>query len=273
MQEQTKTPPDRPLRVLQISDTHPCADPADHLLGLNTQRCFEGTLDLLQANHWPADLLLVTGDLVHGGSSAGYNRLHEGLAALEIPVYCLPGNHDEPDLLRRSLNGNRVRTVPAARHGAWAFVFIDSTRPGSPSGHLSAGELERLEQSLALHAAHHCLVCLHHQPVPIGSAWLDSVAVANPAALFAVLERWPQVRGVLWGHVHQSFDAIRNGIRLLACPSTCAQFRPGTEQYTPDALTPGYRWLKLHPDGRIDTGVERMARYPDGPESAASGYW
>lgn len=272
MREQTKTAPNRPLRVLQISDTHLCADPADRLMGLNTLACFEGTLDLLRANHWPADLLLVTGDLVHDGSSAGYTRLRARLAALEIPVYCLPGNHDEPDLLRRSLNAERVRTVPAARHGDWAFVFIDSTRPGSAAGHLGPGELERLEQSLAQHAEHHCLVCLHHQPVLVGSTWLDSVAVENPDALFEVLERWPQVRGMVWGHVHQSYDAMHNGIRLLACPSTCAQFRPGAEQFTLDTLTPGYRWLELHPDGGIDTGVERMARFPDGPEMASSGY-
>ena len=266
MQEQTKTPPDPPVRILQISDTHLCADPADQLMGVNTQACFDGTIDLLRANHWPADLLLATGDLVHDdSSSAGYKRLLERLAALEVPVYCLPGNHDEPELLRQLLNRGRVRSVPSARHGAWAFVFIDSTRPESAGGHLSAGQLELLEQSLAQHAAQHYLVCLHHQPVPIGSTWLDSVALDNPAALFDVLERWPQVKGVVWGHVHQSYDALHNDIRLLACPSTCAQFLPGAKKFTLDTLTPGYRWLELHPDGRIDTGVERMARFPDGP--------
>jgi hypothetical protein len=29
-----------------------------------------------------------------------------------------------------------------------------------------------------------------------------------------------------------------------------------------DSLTPGFCWLELHADGRIDTGIRRVAAYP-----------
>ena len=57
------------------------------------------------------------------------------------------------------------------------------------------------------------LVCLHHQPVPIGCEWLDEQMVADAAEIFAILDRFPGVRGVLWGHVHQQVDRRHGAIQ------------------------------------------------------------
>jgi Icc protein len=272
MQEQIRYPRDRTLLVLQISDTHLYEDPAGRLLGLNTQASLEHTLELAQAVHWPPDLVLATGDLVHDGSAAGYARLHERLTALGVPVYCLPGNHDNQTQLSASLNGNTIRWVTSSSHGAWAIEFVDSNRPGSAAGHIRERELARLRESLGRRTEDHILVCLHHQPVPIGSAWLDSMAIDNAAALFEILDRTPQVKGVLWGHVHQVYEAVRKGVRLLSCPSTCIQFLPQSKHFDLDTQPPGYRWLQLHPDGRIDTGIKRLEYYPNAPDIDAPGY-
>ena len=93
----------------------------------------------------------------------------------------------------------------------------------------------------------------------MGSEWLDGMGLADAAAFFAVVDRFPAVRAIVWGHVHQEFDGERNGVRLLAAPSTCVQFRPGTERYAKDRRAPGYRWLELRPDGTIVTAVRRVA--------------
>ena len=97
--------------------------------------------------------------------------------------------------------------------------------------------------------------CTTH-PVVVGGAWRDVVSLANPDALFAVLDRHPQVRGLLWGHIHQPFDGARGAVRLMATPSTCFQFKrtPGGELGIADD-PPGYRRLTLAPDGGIDTEV------------------
>jgi len=44
----------------------------------------------------------------------------------------------------------------------------------------------------------------------------------------------------------------------MASPSTCVQFAPGSMNFRADDRPPGYRWLELHRDGRIDTGVSRV---------------
>ena len=107
-------------------------------------------------------------------------------------------------------------------------------------------------------AGEHLLVCLHHHPVPMGSEWLDTQLVGSAERFFEVIDAHPRVRGILWGHVHQEYDDTRNGVRLLAVPSTCVQFKPGSVDFAVDDASPGYRWLDLHADGGIDTAVSRV---------------
>ena len=71
-----------------------------------------------------------------------------------------------------------------------------------------------------------------------------------------LLARHPGVRGVAWGHTHQPFDGMRGRIRLMGTPSTCMQFAQDADEFEIDDRPPGYRWIKLEPDGKIETGVE-----------------
>ena len=261
-----------PLRLLQFTDTHLFADAAGALLGVNTEQSLQSVLTLAQQRHWPPDLVLTTGDLVHDGSVQAYARFLRHFAGLGMPVYCLPGNHDAGPTLRTQLRQGLVQPDTQVLRDHWQICLLDTAVPDSEGGHLAATELQRLDAQLQAHPDHHALVCLHHQPVPVGSRWLDTMAVDNGAELFAVLDRHPQVRGLLWGHVHQDFHQRRKGVHLIASPSTCIQFAPNSTEFALDDTPPGYRWLQLHDDGRIDTGVERLAEMPAGLERASQGY-
>jgi Icc protein len=70
-----------------------------------------------------------------------------------------------------------------------------------------------------------------------------------------MLSRHAQVKGVLWGHVHQASDRQYRNLRMLSTPSTCAQFTPGTEACVMDIRPPGFRRLNLKAEGGIDTEV------------------
>jgi Icc protein len=101
---------------------------------------------------------------------------------------------------------------------------------------------------------------------------MDSMALANPGAFFEVIDRFPQVRIILWGHVHQAFRVQRKEVALLASPSTCIQFLPGSDHFGVDRQPPGLRWLELFPDGRFNTGIERLDAYPNPLDLASQGY-
>jgi len=91
--------------------------------------------------------------------------------------------------------------------------------------------------------------------VPVGSPWIDRYPLLNAEEFWAVLDRHPGVRAVVWGHVHQAFDQNRGGVRLLSCPSSASNSLPGQEKFTRDPAGPACRWLDLASDGTIDTGI------------------
>ncbi len=199
--------------------------------------------------------VLLTGDLVHD-DPRGYAALREQFAGIGAPVHCLPGNHDDPADVAGNMKGPPFVPDFAPRHRNWMFVMLDSTVAGEHGGHLAAGQLARLDAVLADKPGVHALVCLHHHPVPHGSAWLDELMLDNADEFFAVLARHPGVRGLAWGHTHQPFEGSRGRIRLMGTPSTCMQFAQNAMEFEVDDRPPAYRWLELGKDGEIDTGIE-----------------
>ncbi len=247
----------RPLRVVQISDMHLQSQPGGRLWGIDVDAGLAAVLRCLRQRHWPVDLLLATGDLVQDEGAAAYTRLLSFLLPLRVPVYCLPGNHDVAPALSQVLASGLVCRKQQVIVRNWQFVLLDTSLSNSAVGHLAASELTFLEQALSAHPNLHTIVCLHHHPIPVGSAWLDTMVVNNSDALFAVVACHPQVRAILCGHIHHDFATRHRGVALLGAPSTCVQFKPGQTTPIVDNIAPGYRWLELYEDGQFRTGVER----------------
>lgn len=268
----TRTSAKARLRVLQITDTHLFGDTAARLVGMDTEASSQEVIERALAEFWPTDLILATGDIVHDGSEQAYRRFKARFEALGVPTLVIPGNHDKPELLRQIMQGGQVQAVDHFVLGSWQFVMLDSTVPGRDGGHLPASELERLEQCLRAHPDRPALVCLHHHPVAVDCDWIDTIGVDNGEALFAVIDRFPQVRGVVWGHIHQDYSGERNGVQLFAAPSTCIQFKPRQRDFALDDAAPGFRWFDLYPDGRIVSAVERIEIRARGVDLTSGGY-
>lgn len=243
------------LRLVQFTDPHLFADPMGEMRGVNTLASLQQVLIAARRDHWTPDALLVTGDIAQDESRAGYHVFRELFAPLELPVLCLPGNHDDPQFMREELTDPFI-VIEDVIFDSWCVPLLSTYVHGTAAGELSLKSLEQLNTTLQANADRHFLICLHHQPVPVGSKWLDGVGLRNPGDFFEVLDQFSNIRGILWGHVHQQFDGERNGVRLMGTPSTCRQFLPRSDQFALDEAPPGYRWLRLGPDGQIETGVE-----------------
>jgi 3',5'-cyclic AMP phosphodiesterase CpdA len=100
---------------------------------------------------------------------------------------------------------------------------LDSTVPGADHGELDGERLAWLEAELATDAP--TLVAVHHPPLHIGVPAMDDIglAPAGREGLGAVLERHPQVRRVVAGHVHATVTAELAGRGVLALTSTYVQ--------------------------------------------------
>lgn len=256
------------LHLLQITDPHLLAAPDGTVMDLPPRDSLRQVVQ--DAREHRADRVLVTGDLSHDGTAASYEALCEELAVLEAPCYSLPGNHDDPATMADAL-GPPFAATSSFTTESWRILLLDSSVPDATHGHLSASVLDALDDALAADPEQPTLVALHHSPVPVGSDWLDPINLHDPDDLRRVLSSHPQVRLVLFGHVHQEVEAAWEHASLYGCPSTCFQFAPKSDTFALGTSPPGYRTLTLHADGTFETAVHRVP-VPFRADPTATGY-
>ncbi|MBD9515618.1 3',5'-cyclic-AMP phosphodiesterase [Pseudomonas sp. PDM22] len=243
--------------VVQLSDSHLFAQENGRLLGMDTADSLTQVVRLVGEEQPVIDLVLATGDLSQDGSVESYQRFRDITAPIDAATRWFPGNHDEMEPMREAAAGTDLLD-PVIDLGAWRVILLDSTIPGAVPGQMTVEQIQLLECAIQAAPDKHLLISFHHHPVSIGSQWMDRIGIYNPERLFAVIDRYPNVRCLLWGHVHQEIDRMRGDVRLLASPSTCVQFTPGSEDFCVDSPAPGYRWLRLMSDGEVQTGVSRV---------------
>lgn len=241
------------IRIVQISDCHLPADTSREYRQINPH---ENLKDLMRkVSALKPDLLLATGDLSEDGSLASYQTLQGIFSALRVPVLALPGNHDDPGLLADAFPGSPLDTISASEHGSWRIIRLSSNLAGRPEGRIGEGVLDEFEGYLARHEHFPCLVALHHQPIPIGSEWIDKYPLMEPQGFLTLIEKYANVKAVVWGHIHQVFETERAGVTMLGGPSSAINGLRDAQKFTPNGTGPAFRWLVLKADGSLRSGV------------------
>ena len=250
-----------PITLAQITDTHLLEHP-DHLLrGCNPLQNLRAVLHEV-ARHQP-DGLLLTGDLADQGNPVAYGHLQAALSGFDCPIYWLPGNHDCPATLQRVLRSHPFHAPRGISMGGWRLLLLNSVLPTAQfgEGYLPENQLQWLSDELAQYPGRPTLIALHHHPLPTGIDWMDQISLQNADDLLALLNTSPQVRLVLFGHIHHALqhhwlNGSGETVAFLGCPSACVQVAPPTP--TPDHDRPGFRLIHLYGDGRYHTRVQRV---------------
>lgn len=267
----TSAEKEMPIRLLQLTDLHLFGDSTGQLLGITTRDSFEAVLELALSSSTETSAVILSGDLVHDETASGYRYLGEALRRTQLPHYCVGGNHDNLELMSAHLGSAALGPVALRRLQGWNLVFLSSSVPGQDGGHLSAVQLSQLESLLEENRAP-TAIFLHHHPIPIHSAWMDTMGVDNGAELTALCDRHPHLKAIVFGHIHQAFHAKHGECAILGSPSTCFQFLPGSRDFAIDDSPPGYRELTLYPDGALATKVVRLQHYAELPLHQVGGY-
>ena len=241
-----------PLRVLHLTDPHLFAAADGSLRGTTTLSTLQSVLRHIGSSGWQADLIAMTGDLIQDDSQGAYERFRDLFGPLGLPVLCIPGNHDIPELMQQVLAGAPFQYCGAIARNNWLITGIDTCIPGEAGGHIAPDELSRLRRQLADTDAEFALVCLHHPPLPVGSRWLDQVGLDNGDEFLELIASSGKVRAAIFGHVHQQFSADYQGVQIIGTPSTCRQFTVASDDFALDDNPPAYRRMSLHSGGRLD---------------------
>jgi 3',5'-cyclic-AMP phosphodiesterase len=243
------------LKIIQITDTHILDDGAPSFNDFDTSSSLLQVIEYINEYESDIDLVLLTGDLVHEATSSSYQKLANHLSTLTLPIHCLPGNHDDVELMNSIMKSNGLDVEKIIKVDPWLIILLNTCVKGERSGELSHSELNFLRTSLEATSDVHCLIALHHHPVLINSLWMDEMALTNAEEFLNVVDEFDHVQGIIWGHIHQEYESVRNNVILLGSPSSCLQFKPKSDIFTVDEKMPAYRKLLLQDNGVLDTKV------------------
>jgi Icc protein len=260
-----------PFLLVQLSDPHIGAtwvEDDDPVAGLRS------AIDAVRRLPDVPDAVVMSGDLADHAADAEYALLRELLEHLGVPVFVLPGNHDDRDAVRRhfDLPGSTGAPVQyAVDLGPLRLVVLDSTLPGADRGELDADRLGWLDAELSAAPDRVTVLALHHPPVSTGSPAWDEIGLpaADRSALGEVLRRHPQVRRVVAGHIHRAMAGELAGRAVLTVPSTYVQgllsFRSGEIRLAAEPAGFGVHALL---DGEIASHVQPVTAQGSRPAPA-----
>lgn len=260
------------IHILQISDTHLFCNSEGTLLSLNTRQTFDAVIKMIYEESVPIDMIILTGDLSHDGTSESYQYLADKLKLFNCPIYWLPGNHDVLDPMEKTLSNTQLKSDKEIIFENWHLLLLNSLVPKQASGLLGDKELNKVERFINNPKQDHQLIFLHHQPIPVGSNWLDGVGLLNGSAFLSLIKKAARLRGVIFGHVHQSFDETQDNLHFISAPSTSIQFLPKSYNFALDKIAPGYQYIELTSDGTIQATVKRLKNFESNIDFSAKGY-
>ena len=246
------------LRFIHITDTHLLDGADDTFHDINTKQSLQAVLAHCAARYPDADFWLFTGDISQTGTRESYAQFESAIRGYDVPVYCVPGNHDTPQLLQQVAPECPLDSIRVISLGRFSLVLVSTWIANEHHGKISRRCLAQLREHLQNGQDRFNVVVLHHPPVPVYSKWLDEIGLQNNTDFVQILDDHPGEVLVLFGHVHQDVDQQFNRLRFLSTPSTCHQFKPNAPVHLADSLPPGYRFVELDPSGCINTRIHHI---------------
>ena len=256
-------------QLLQFSDLHLSQDQT--LMGINCDESFAAVKALASQFHH-IDLTLLTGDISQDNSEASYQKCLEVFRYQSHPVAWITGNHDDLAMQESLLCSGAITPSKRILFRHWQLLLLNSQIEGKVCGAICDQELALIAQAASQYPNHHIMLVMHHHPVAMESAWIDKHCLTNSTQLWQVLAKVPQVKSIMFGHVHQEVDTTFQGVRVLGVPSTSVQFTPKQDEFGVDSAQPGFRHLELLANGSVKTKVHRVENDKFIPVYDPSGY-
>ncbi|HEX9837712.1 MAG TPA: metallophosphoesterase [Anaerolineales bacterium] len=210
-----------------------------------------------------ADFIISTGDLVEPPTEKAYQCAIDLLGIepsaslpgpLKVnveglngyPLYFLPGNHDNRELLHRCLfpnSGPLDLYNFTFVHKGIQFICMDWGPESKAFLFPETGEF----LALALQSDLPSVIVCHQHVKPIGSRWLDSFIADNVDEFWDIVTQpgvKEKVLGILCGHVHITYEDEYRGIQILGLRSTAYPFAK-TEEILVILAPPHYRFITI----------------------------
>jgi len=238
------------MKIIQITDTHLFADDESEIFGVKSNFKFREVINkIIDEEHHDANMIFLTGDISQDETIKSYQIAVAHLSKLNLPVYWIPGNHDNikkaEEIFQNANNFNRKINLSLPN---WHFIFLNTKIDGSEAGYLSDPELTLLSNELAASPADKKIaIVMHHHPAPVGTPLVDHYILMNADEFWSVVSG-KKVELIICGHVHGDYRFIHNDVVIESAPATCLQWEKGTKKLTADKKI-GYKIYHFDNDG------------------------
>ena len=218
--------------IAQISDTHIARDAPD---AERRASDLARTIEDINALDPPADVIIYTGDITHGGSPADYEQVVSLLRQAHAPVYVAPGNRDDREHLRHAFAGWACLASGSGflDYAVEAFpvrlIAVDTVTPRSNKGEFGSAHVRRLLELIDAETTKPIALFMHHPPyrVTVGPDPLNFTTAEDMTRLQQVLQHSGRVIAVFCGHVHRSTSGRIGEIPVMVAPCTASSLRKG----------------------------------------------
>ena len=213
------------MLIAQVTDTHIKAAGRLAYNKVDSAEKLANCVAHLNALDPRPDIVLLTGDLVDLGRPEEYAVLREILMPLRMPLYAIPGNHDDRHAMRQAFSDHAYLPQDGEflqyvlEDYPVRLIGLDTVVPGEPRGELCGGRLAWLEAALRQRPERPTVIFMHHPPFLTGLVNMDWQNCHNSEALGTLLDRHRQVTRLLCGHVHRPIHLAWRGITASTAPS------------------------------------------------------
>lgn len=227
-----------PVRLIHLADV---SFQTEH------QENLQRALDEVQLREARFDTLIVTGDIAAQADKNTYQAFSEVITEEGVPVYGLPGNHDNARLFQDVVADDKLHLDNVIEIGGWNILFLDRVL-GAGLKHVTVDHMEKIAALLDSKPDTPVLVFSRYYKIAQSDA--DNVSMESLREYKLVLELLssrPQVKALVCAHAYESgFEDSISGLTLLATPTACS---------TDGVDDSGYRRLDLYPDGNLISNV------------------
>tara|TARA_B110000438_G_scaffold49194_1_gene49648 strand:- start:8065 stop:8850 length:786 start_codon:yes stop_codon:yes gene_type:complete len=242
--------------LVQLSDSHLFADINGQHHQANVYQNLKRVL--LSIKQQPSiDAIVFTGDLTQDHTEASYQLFANAFDDLEIniPVYFVAGNHDEPALLKQYLSKAPFCQSSVIENDYWQVLLLES-KSETPAGVITAEECNKA--SSIINPAKSQLLLTHHHAVDAGF-FIDRHGLLNKEEFYLWLTKFSSIKALGCGHIHQALilpiTLVGRTINLYTCPATSIQFDINSATVASNGQGPGYQVFTLASTGEISRKV------------------
>lgn len=206
--------------LLQLSDLHIAEEGKPAFGCVNSLQMLQETVSYILHSGVKPDVAVVTGDISTDGSESSYRMAKAELDRLGLPVYMVPGNHDDQTAMERVYRDSaRIRTVfqPLLEQAEGVdLVLLNSSVDGQSYGSIRPSDLSWLKAQVPLAPDNPMLVFMHHVPFATGYTVMDE-PFERASDLLQILAGYPRLL-VCCGHIHAGIIASVNRVSVITCP-------------------------------------------------------